>query len=113
MNQEEKDQLLRELHVYARAVAANAVQGRAKKVFDDYEKALVYSKLDGTKSDYQLAAITKVPRRTVTRWVEEFVNNGLAVESGKYEKAIFTLEELNVDSVSLKKEWEKKGAKSR
>lgn len=104
--------MLRELHVYARAVAANAVQGRAEKVFDDYDKVLVYSKLDGTKSDYQLADITSVPRRTVTRWVEEFVSNGLAVESGRYEKAIFTLADLNIDSVSLKKEWEKRDKKT-
>ncbi len=83
----------------------------AKKVFDDYERVLVYSKLDGLKSDYQLADITRVPRRTVTRWVEEFVHNGLAIESGKYEKALFTLEELNVDVPTLKRGWEKKQPK--
>ncbi len=114
MDDKEKDRLLIELHAFARTTAATLVSSRAKKVIDDYQKALVYANLDGAKSDYQISDITGVPRRTVTDWVKAFVENNLAIglgEAGKkerFERALYTLEELDLDLNSLKKEWEKK-----
>jgi hypothetical protein len=114
MEPEEKDRLLIELHAFARLTAATLANTRAKKVIDDYQKALVYTTLDGEKSDYQISDITGVPRRTVTDWVKGFVKNNLAIglgEAGKkerLERALFTLEELDIDLNLLKKEWEKK-----
>ena len=118
MNEKEKDRLLIELHAFARTTAASSASARAKKVIDDYQKAQVYANLNGERSDSQISKITDVPRRTVTAWVEEFVKNGLAVglgEAGKkerLERALFTLEELDVDLNLLKKEREKKESRT-
>ena len=111
MGDEEKDRLLREIHAYTRAIAASALRDQAKEVIDDYEKALVYSKLDGTKTDERIHDLTGVPRRTITDWVKLFVENGLAIAFGRSERALFTLEELRIDVATLKKEREKRGGK--
>lgn len=114
MDEKEKDRLLIELRAYARIIAASLVSTKAKKVIDDYQKAQVYAILDGEKSDYQISDATGVLRRTVTNWVKEFVKNNLAIGSGeagkkeRLERALFTLEELEIDLNLLKREWEKK-----
>jgi predicted HTH transcriptional regulator len=113
MNQEERDRILLEMCTYARVMAASAVGPRAKKLIDDYQKALVYSNLDGTKTDEEMHTTTGVPRRTITDWVKLFVKNDLAIAEGKSERGLFSLEELDIDLAALKKEWEKKEAKSR
>jgi len=116
MDEKEKDRLLIELHAFAKTAAASSVSPRARKVIDDYQKAQVYANLDGERSDAQISKITGVPRRTVTGWVKEFVKNNLAIglgEAGKkerLERALFTLDELDIDLNLLKKEWEKKQA---
>jgi hypothetical protein len=112
MNQDDRDRMLLEMHAYARALAASAMSGRAKKVIDDYQKALVYSSLNG-KTDEEMHRITKVPRRTITDWVKLFVKNDLAPAEGRLERALFSLEELDIDLAALKKEWEKREVNSR
>lgn len=114
MDEKEKGRVLLELHAFARTTAATSVSPRAKRVIDNYQKALVYTNLDGARSDYQISDLTGVPRRTVTDWVKEFVKNNLAIglgeagKKGRLERALYTLEELDIDLNSLKKEWEKK-----
>jgi predicted HTH transcriptional regulator len=113
MNQDDRDRMLLEMHAYARALAASAISGRAKKVIDDYQKALVYCSLNGAKTDEETHRTTNVPRRTITDWVKLFVKNDLAIAEGKLERALFSLEELDIDLAALKKEWEKREVNSR
>ncbi|MFI5449452.1 MAG: helix-turn-helix domain-containing protein [Candidatus Bathyarchaeia archaeon] len=110
MDEKDKSRLLIELHAFARITAASSASIHAKKVIDNYHKAQVYVTLNGERSDYEISDMTGVPRRTVTRWVEEFVKHGFAVslgeagKKGRLERALFTLEELDLELNLLKKE---------
>lgn len=109
-NVRELADVLSELGTYFRIVAGCAMSQRAKAVIDNYEKAQTYINLDGSKSDKEISKIVNIPRRTVSSWVEEFVRHGLAKKKGYSEKALFTLEELDIQSKELKKT--KKGPKN-
>jgi len=102
----ETEKLLSELIIYVRGSAAAAARPIAAKVLDSYEKAIVYSKLDGKTSQPKIEAATSVPQRTISDWLGLFVRAGLASEPSKYfasHKALFSLEELNIDLTSLRK----------
>lgn len=117
-DEKEKDRLLAELHAFAKTTAATSVSTRAKKVIDDYQKAQVYANLNGGRSDSQISKITGVPRRTVTARVDEFVKNGVAIrlgeagKKGRLERALFTLDELDIDLNQLKRDWKKRKSNS-
>ncbi|MGA2972605.1 MAG: hypothetical protein ABSE39_08300 [Candidatus Bathyarchaeia archaeon] len=100
----EKMGILIDIRSYLRILAASSLSHRAKNVIDSYKRAEVFRALDGNTSDEKIRAMTNVPTRTVTSWVEEFVRQGLAEKVGRLEKALFTLEELDVDISSLKRE---------
>ena len=96
-------EVLSELRTYSRVVAACAMSPRAKTVIDNYEKAQTYANLDGEKTDKEISRAVNVSRRTVSSWVEEFVRHGLVEKKGYSEKALFTLEELDIQLKELRK----------
>jgi len=102
----ETDRLLNEIRIYIRISAAAASRVTARSVIDTYEKAIVYSKLDGKTSQTKIEADTKVPQTTVSGWLAEFMQVGLVAPSDKYNpshKALFTLQELGIDFGVLKR----------
>jgi hypothetical protein len=100
---EEFGSLLSEMRTYFRIIAGCMMAPRAKAVINSYEKALTYANLGTTGSDKELAKVVGSPRRTVTSWIDEFVKYGLAEKHGHTEKALFTLEELDIRLGDLKR----------
>jgi hypothetical protein len=102
----ETEKLLNDIRAYLRISAAAASKTVAKTVLNTYEKALVYSKLDGKTSQAKIEADTKVPQKTVSNWVAEFAQAGLVAPFDKYNpsnKALFTLQELGIELDGLGK----------
>lgn len=102
----ETDRLLSELILYTRMGAVASARQMASSTIDTYEKALVYSKLDGKSTQSKIEAETGIRQSTISDWARLFVRNRLAAEPSNYyptHKALFTLEELGIDINSLKK----------
>jgi hypothetical protein len=102
----ETERLLNDIRAYIRISAAAALKVVAKTTFDLYEKALVYSKLDGKTSQTKIEIDTKVPQTTISGWLGGFAQAGLASPPDQYNsshKALFTLQELGIDIGMLKK----------
>ncbi len=100
---DETNELLRDIRAYTRSQAAALSREVASKVIDTREKAELYERLDGTRTHKEISRLIKVPRKTVTNWVGEFVGSGLAVDlPGANDRALFTLGELNISVRSLK-----------
>jgi hypothetical protein len=96
--------ILRDIRLYVKIQTAISLREEAKKLLDVREKAEVYSRLDGTKTHLELSRLVGIPRKTVTNWVGEFVQSGLAVDvRGSNDRALFTLEELKISSGLLRK----------
>jgi len=109
-NLSNSDKMNMEKLIYLRIIAAASMRIVAEKIINTYRKAIVYKNLNGKNSHEQVSKITKVPRRTVSSYIEEFVSLGLVVrasELSKYDKALFTLEELQID-IDFMKNSEKK-----
>ena len=101
---DETIELLRDIKAYTRSQAAASSREVASKIIDTREKAEVYVRLDGTRTHNDISRLVRVPRKTVTNWVGEFVTSGLAVDlPGSNDRALFTLAELNVSIRSLKR----------
>ncbi|MCL5989176.1 MAG: hypothetical protein M1166_02460 [Candidatus Thermoplasmatota archaeon] len=99
-------ELMSDIRSYLRISAANSSREVAMKLLTNYEKALVYSKMDGKTSTYKIYEETGVPQRTVATWADDFVRRGLATgpnEIFSSHRALFTLNELLIDISSLKK----------
>jgi hypothetical protein len=78
----------------------------ASKFLDTYEKALVYSKMDGIITQVKLEQLSGVPRRTISDWMIVFVESGLAAPPDDYYRnyrALFTPRELSIEIAALKK----------
>ncbi|TMI55222.1 hypothetical protein E6H14_09360 [Candidatus Bathyarchaeota archaeon] len=91
---------------YLRAMASVALRPMAEEVLDTYEKALLFSKLDGNTSQLKLQEMTRIPQATISRWVNEFTDAGIVAPPGKAfrnHQARFTLRELRVNMAGLKK----------
>jgi hypothetical protein len=93
----------------------NAVQSFksvAVGIIDTYEKAVVYQMLSqGNVTQTKIEQTTAVSRSTLSGWLGSFVTAGLCSEPNKfYEgfKALFTLQELGIDSSALKKRTKQK-----
>lgn len=102
----ETEGLLNEIKTYLRISAAADSRATAKSIIDGYEKAIVYSKLDGKISQTKLEAETKIPQQTISKWLAGFVQAGLVAPPDKYNpshKALFTLQELAIDLGTFKK----------
>lgn len=109
----ETERLLNDIRAYLRISAAAASKAIAAKVLDTYEKALVYSKLDGKTSQRKIEADTQVPQKTISNWSTVFVEAGLASPPDSYNqnyRALFTLQELGIELATLKKRAQR-GAK--
>ena len=108
------EKLLFEILTYLRASAASATKSRAHEVLDDYSKAMVYKHLDGSKAQAKVAEAAGVSQATVSRYAQDFVEAGLATPPSKFYtnyRALFTLEELGIDSGALKKREQTKAKK--
>ena len=102
----ETDRLLSELILYTRMSAIPPARQVANSVIDSYEKAIVYSKLDGKTTQSKIETDTGVRQSTISDWAKLYVRNRLASEPSNHypnHKALFTLEELGIDANSLKK----------
>ena len=102
----ETKKLLSDIRSYLRIAAASSSRPTAARVLDSYEKAIVYTKLDGTTSTYKIADATGVPQRTVLNWADECVRFGLASPPNdlyQSHRALFSLSELGIDLGTLKK----------
>jgi len=102
----ETERLLNDIRAYLRISAAAASRTAAKSVIDTYEKALVYSKLDGKITQIKIEADTKVPQPTISIWLSGLVQAGLVAPPDQYNnshRALFTLQELGIELGTLKK----------
>jgi len=99
-------ELLSDIRDYLRITAASSLRSIAAQVIDIYEKAVVFSRLDGNTSQPKLQDITKTPQATISRWVSDFTEAGIVAPPGdayKNHRALFTLKELGIDIGTLKK----------
>jgi hypothetical protein len=95
-----------DIRSYLRITAAASSKVTALKLFDSWEKSIVYDRMDGKTSTYKLAQAVEVPQRTVATWADDFVRAGLAAPPDEFHpshRALFALGQLSVDSTSLKK----------
>lgn len=102
----ETDKILNDLRTYLRISAAAASKESAARVLDTQEKASVYSKMDGNTPQTKIESAMGVPRQTIGRWADEFVEAGLASPPNEYyqcHKALFSLAELGVNLAALRK----------
>jgi hypothetical protein len=102
----ETERLLNDIRAYIRISAAAASRLVAKSTLDTYEKALVYSKLDGKTAQTKIEADTKVPQPTISVWLAGFIQAGLVSPPDQYNlshRALFTLQELGIELGMLKK----------
>ena len=97
---------IRDIRAYTRITAARSLRETAGRLIDTHEKALVFSKLDGSTTQPKLEEITGVPQATISRWLGEFTEAGIVAlpdETYKSHRALFTVQELGIDSPTLKK----------
>ena len=102
----ETEKILNDIRAYLRISAAATSKAVAGRVLDTYEKALVYSKLDGETSQTKIEVETQIPQRTISDWSVVFVQAGLAAPPDSYNqnyRALFTLQELGIELGMLKR----------
>lgn len=100
------ERLLFEILAYLRASAASTMNPRAEQILNDYRKAVVYKNLDGKRSQLKVSELTGVPQQTISRYAKEFVRAGLASPPSEFYpnyRALFTLEEIGINLVELKR----------
>ncbi len=98
--------LLGDIRGYLRSMAATALRPTAGRVLDTYEKALLFSKLDGNTPQLRLQEITKVPQPTISAWLGRFMEAGIVSppdEIYRNYRALFTLQELGINITTLKR----------
>ena len=103
----ESDRILNDIRTYMRINAVQSFKSVAVDVIDSYEKAVVYQMLSqGNVTQAKIEQTTGVSQSTLSGWFGSFVTAGLCSEPNQfYEgyKALFTLQELGIDSSALKK----------
>lgn len=102
----ETGKLLSDIRAYLRISAAAALRVYATKILDTYEKALIYSKLDGKTSQKKIEQVSGVPQTTISSWLPTFIQAGLVSPPDEYNeshRALFTLQELGIDLTTLKR----------
>jgi len=107
---EQTNRLLNDIRAYLRISAAAASKVSAPEILDTYEKALIYSMLDGKTSQGKVEQTTEVPQPTISRWLETFVQARLVSPPDEYNqshRALFTLAELGIELATLKKRAKK------
>ncbi|MCL4519311.1 MAG: hypothetical protein M1587_08955, partial [Thaumarchaeota archaeon] len=99
-------EILNDIRSYTRIAAAASSRPTAVRVLDSYEKARVYSLMDGKTSTYKISESAGVPQRTIAAWADEFVKSNMAVAPDDFHashKSLFSLSELAIDLSSLKR----------
>ncbi len=108
----ESDRKLNDIRTYMRINAVQSFKSTAVGVIDSYEKAVVYQMLSqGNVTQTKIEQTTGVSQSTLSDWLKSFVKAGICSEPSKfYEgyKALFTLQELGVDSSAMKKRTKQK-----
>ncbi len=102
----ETDRILNDVRDYVRISAVQAVKPIAIKVIDSYEKAQVYGALDGSTLLKKIQEMTKIADSTISDWLAIFVRSQLCTQPNEFYKshrALFSLQELGIDSSVLKK----------
>lgn len=100
------EEILNDIRSYIRIFAASASRSLASVIINSYEKAVVYSRLDGKTTQKEIETETGIPKQTINGWVSSFSNAGLVAVSNNHSKnykALFTLSELEIDVANLKK----------
>src|SRR6266571_8093205 len=98
--------LLGDIRGYLRAMAAMAIRPMAGRVLDTYEKALLFSKLDGNTPQLRLQELTKVPQPTISIWMGKFMEAGIVSPPNdiyRNYRAMFTLQELGISVATLRR----------
>jgi len=102
----ETEKILNDIRAYLRISAAAALKATAANALDTYEKALVFSKLDGKTSQAKIETETQVPQKTISNWSVGFVQAGLVAPLDSFNqnyRALFTLQELGIELGVLKR----------
>jgi len=105
-----EQELFIDIRFYLKAIAASSIRPIAYRTIDTYEKALVYSKLDGSSLQLRLAESTSIPQPTISVWLSKFTEALLVAppdEGHKGHRALYTLQELGINMAALVK---KKGS---
>jgi len=87
-------------------MAAAALRPTVIRVLDTYEKALLFSKLDGNTPQLKLQDLTKIPQPTISQWLTRFAEAGIVSlpnELYRNHRAMFTLQELGINIATLRK----------
>jgi hypothetical protein len=98
--------LLGDIRGYLKIMAAIALRPMAGRVLDTYEKALLFSKLDGNTPQLKLQELTKVPQPTISIWMGKFMEAGIVCPPNdiyRNYRAMFTLQELGISIATLRK----------
>ncbi len=98
--------LLGDIRAYLKIMAATALRPMAGRVLDTYEKALLFSKLDGNTPQLRLQELTKVPQPTISIWMGKFMEAGIVSPPNdiyRNYRAMFTLQELSISIGTLKR----------
>lgn len=102
----EASRILSDIRAYVRISAAQSLRPVAKTVIDTWEKAEVYSKLDGRTPQSKVSEASKVAQQTISDWMGLFAQAGLVTEPNEFyasHKALFSLRELGINQASLKR----------
>src|SRR5437867_11546054 len=102
----DSDRILNDIRAYLRATAAVAARPNGVRVIDTKDKAFVFEELDGNTTQPRMEEVLGVSQPTISRWLAEFVREGLVTPPNEYyknHKALYTLQELAIDVASLKK----------
>jgi hypothetical protein len=98
--------ILSDVRAYVRISAAQSLRPVAKTVIDTWEKAEVYSKLDGKTPQSKISEVSKVAQQTISDWMSLFVQSGLVTEPNEFyssHRALFSLRELGINQGALKR----------
>ena len=98
--------ILNDIRAYLRIMAASASKQVALRLIDTFEKADVFSRLDGDTPQSKIEEKTSVAQTTISDWLKGYVESGLVAlpsDFNRYHKALFSLRELGIDTSQLKK----------
>jgi len=103
---EKSDQLSVDIRFYLKAIAASSIRPIAARAIDTYEKAQLYSKLDGLTPQLRLSESTGVSQPTISVWLSKFTEALIVAppdDNHKGHRALYTLAELGINISILKK----------
>ena len=100
------NKILNDIRAYLRISGAVASRTVATRLIDSHEKATVFQRLDGNTPQSKIEQTEGIPNQTISRWLGDFVKEGLVTPPNEYSKnyrALFTLQELGIDLSKLPK----------